>query len=379
LAIVGRDGNLYRYEMAAGQLSPITSDGELGPRGRFYTWPTWSRDGQLAFFGASAVPNDAYDLGVFILGTDGQTRRALSVQGESFTYASWAPADCPAGNCRDLALLYSNAEGLGMRLIRSGEQITQQEVDSGGPFYWDWSPDASQMVWARFGRSFYIYDVAGAAVQTELPYEQGVAQSAADWSPVDGRLILAIADAGGTALLLVDGESEQVLVENLAVGAAFDWSPTGEQLAYLDWERGTLNLVEVASGRLLDTPSEGVLAFFWSPDGSKIAYVVLDEGGAKPGASLNRQGQAVGLRWAVYDVAKARARFLSSFQPTQEMLYYLQFFDQFARSHSLWSPDSRYLAFGEVLGGEEFVTVLDTDQSSTPPLSLEGAMGIFSW
>jgi len=62
------------------------------------------------------------------------------------------------------------------------------------------------------------------------------------------------------------------------------------------------------------------------------------------------------------------------------MIYYLRFFDQFARSHRLWSPDSRSLTYAEVLDdGRSVVSLVETTGTGTPRTLMYGRIGVFSW
>ena len=62
------------------------------------------------------------------------------------------------------------------------------------------------------------------------------------------------------------------------------------------------------------------------------------------------------------------------------MVYLLNFFDQFARSHSLWSPDGRYLSYGATDStGKPGVYIVDTRKSASPVKVDQGTIGIWSW
>jgi TolB protein len=389
IAVRGVDGNIYVYDMATAQLTPVTRDASLTPPERFYAWATWSTDGQLAFFGTSLDPANPFGLGIFIQQVGKSPKGVYAGEEEFFTYAYWSPADCPLAEagCRDLAVLYTTAEGLATRLVRSAESFTVTEIAQGGPFYWDWSPDGASMLWARDGRIFEIYDVA-TAESNVLPYPQGL-EAAADWSPVDDRLLAAVYDPNGvTTLSVIEGDDQRVLVKDLVDGVAAQWSPTGEHIAYIDLHDGGLHVLESASGTEIALPNRGVLAFNWSPDGQKVAYVTIttfnpdDRPNARREfASSQAQPGPVGLQWNVYDLNLATSFTLNTFLPSEAMIYYLSFFDQFALSHQLWSPDSRYLVFGEVtMDGGQHVSIVDTTSPGTPPFVVaEGTMGIFSW
>lgn len=378
VALTGHDGNIYIYDVATQTLTPLTSDGDV--RSRVYNWPTWSTDGQLAYFGTGLSQEDPYSLGIFIQLANGKQKRVFQSTEEIFTYAYWSPADCPDGNCRDLAVLYTNGRGeLALRAIRVANDFTILELSSGGPHYWDWSPDGQAMFWARYGRDLEIYDVTSDEVVTAFAESQGF-QRAVDWSPVDNRLLAAVtADNRTSSLVILDGDQIQIVAEELTGGVAFEWSPDGSQIAYLNEDTGTLALVSSASGSVSQTIEDGVIAFFWSPDGTQIAYLRVIERSAGVSAKPTGQESQFLLQWSVYEVQQQQSTVLSSFLPTRNMVYYLTFFDQFARSHRLWSPDSRYLVYADVPEeGVPQVILLDVTTQTTKIIA-DGTLGIFSW
>lgn len=375
LALVGSDGNIYTYDLATDTLGAVTTDATLQEPARFYTWPTWSSDGQLAFFGTSLDPDNFFNLGVFVQQVGKEPKGVFSAEDEFFTYAYWSPADCPAGNCRDLALLYSTPQGLATRLVRSADTFSIIEISQGGPFYWDWSPDGGRMFWARFGQRLELFDVASAAVVSVLPENQGQEQ-AVDWSPVDDRLLAAVATPDGNSLVVIDGERRVVLGAGFQRGVAYEWSPDGAQVALLDRASGQLSIVSAADGSLNHAVSDQVLAFFWSPDGEKLAFITFAE--IKPSAKFWQQA-SLALQWQVYDSQRDTIRSLSAFVPTDSMIYYLSYFDQFSRSHRLWSPDSRYLVYGEVQSNGNNVVSLHAIDAPRSQTVAAGVVGVFSW
>ena len=377
LVIAGSDGNLYVYDVSSGATTTLTSDAVPGIKQ--YSWPTWSTDGRLAYFGVDLTAEMPYRLGIFIQPVAGDAALVYSSAEEAFTYAYWSPADCPLANCRDLAVLYTGRDGLALRRVRVGDEVTVDELGKGGPFYWDWSPDGQSMFWARNGNMLEIYDVAAESVVKALPDEPGL-ERAIDWSPVDDRLLAAVrVSPRRSDLTVFDGAARQVIAPGLRGVVSFEWSPDGSQVAYVAGDEA-LHVVDVAAQMEATTPIAGALAFFWSPDGTQIAYLSRVR---TPGGTLARPARQVELRlqWSTLDVATDRTTGLSAFLPSEEMIYYLNFYDQFARSHRLWSPDSRYLVYGEVLAdGGPVVTLLDTQTpSQTPVRIMDGSIGIFSW
>lgn len=380
IALVGADSNIYLYDVSSGQTTPITTDADGATRA--YLWPTWASDGRLAYFGVSAADGDAFDHAVFVRDTDGSIGRAYATEREIFTYAQWAPADCPdAAGCRELAVLYTNETGLAVRMVRADGELAVREVSVGGPHYWDWSPDGSRMFWARFGTNLEYYDTTTDRI-TPLPLVPGPGR-AVDWSPVDDRvLMMAIGTDRRNQLTLVEDAVASIVVGGFAGPVSFAWSPQGDQVAYLDETDFQLAVVAVDGDKTPIEIDREVIAFWWSPDGGQIAYLVVahaaDSGQSAKGFLPQDQ---IGLRWVVYDVSTGRRLTYDTFAPTTQMIYYLNFYDQFSRSHALWSPDSRFLVFGQVLAdGSEVVSLLDTTDQTQPAKTIRaGSLGIFSW
>lgn len=236
------------------------------------------------------------------------------------------------------------------------------------------------MFWARFGTSLEIYDAEAREVIETLPDVQGL-QQAVDWSPVDNRLLTAVQNTRGlTDLVIIEEAERKILLSDVEDILAFEWSPDAESVAVLDRVTGDLSVVNVSTGQQFPVPAQLVLAFFWSPDSTRLAYLALSNSG-NGGSARPVMQQTPTLRWFVYDFATAQNLALSGFIPTQEMVYYLSFFDQFARSHRLWSPDSRYLVYGEVLtSGAQVVSLVDVQNPASAPVPIgDGSIGVFSW
>lgn len=389
LAIVGDDGNLYLYDIASQSLTPLTQDARLNSPQRFYSWPTWASDGQLAYFGLNRDPQNAYSLGVFIRRVgDESAKGVFSSTSETFTYAHWSPGDCGAAGCRDLALLYTTMDGLATRLIRSDGTYEVSEVSQGGPHYWDWSPDGSQMIWARYASDYELYDVENQDIAA-LSESQGQV-NAPDWSPVDDRLLLGVAaqGRGQTDLIIVEGDERETIIEGLRGILAYAWSEDAEHIAYLIRNTGALSLYELSNAAETNLETGGVLAFLWSPDGRKLAYLTLENLPNNPGTQQpapffsSYQGQTIpNFQWKIHNLDTGLTRAYNGFVPTDDMIYYLNFFDQFSRSHRLWSPDSRYMVYGQRENdGALNVVLLDTESSASGQrIIAPGTIGVFGW
>lgn len=382
IAIVGADGNIHLYDLASDTFTQLTSDAIANAK--VYAWPTWSTDGQLAYFGVNAATPPLYSLGIFVQPVNGDAVRVFDIEGEVFTYAYWSPGDCPTGNCRDLAVLYTMRDGtLAVRRVRSqdmGAEFSVEDVAEGMPFYWDWSPDGQSMFWARYNSELSIYDVASDSITQTFEEVSGY-QRAVDWSPVDDRLLsTVVTDLRESSLVIFDGEQRITLAEKLNGVVSFEWSPDGTHVAYTNGDGGDLTVMAAQAGAEQTQIADNVVGFFWSPDGSKIAYITLTREGNDQIAKRSAQSTPV-IRWHVYNTESGSSQRLASFLPSRDMLYYLQFYDQFARSHRIWSPDSRYIVYGELLSGSRsVVSLLDTETPSAAPETLmAGSIGVFAW
>lgn len=379
IAYIGPDSNVYLYDVATDSHTPITTDGD--GRSRAYLWPTWSSDGRLAFFGVSGQAADPFDHALFVRATDGTIQRAYALDGEIFTYAYWAPADCPSTPaCRELAVLYTTADGLAVRIVTDAETLTVREVSAGGPHYWDWSPDGRTMFWARFGTNLETFDTATDAVAA-LAIAPGL-QRAVDWSPTDDRLLtVAIGTDRRGALTILGADDPIILASGFTGPVSFEWSPRGDQVAFLDESSYTLAVVGTSGNKPPTTIDSNVVAFWWSPDGTQIAYLFLTTSGGQSAKGPLPQADLTTLRWYVYDVSTNTRTAYDAFFPSQQMVYYLNFFDQFSRSHRLWSPDGRYIVYSELAAdGGDSIRLIDTTDPSQPAATIaEGSLGIFSW
>lgn len=396
IAYIGSDNNVYVFNPHTGADTPLTADAGAARR---YEWPTWSTDGRLAYFSTrTAADGDiTFSASVVLLGDEQPvTELVYESQAEVFNYAYWSPADCADGDaCRDLAILLSS-QGAGMfvELVRvdGATAASSQTIPGGPPFYYSWRSDGSRMLWHRRVDSDLQFDVFNAVtdeIETTLPYTPG-RMNTPGWSPVDDRLLLGVQgrSRAQTNLAVVADNTMVVLAEDLSGLVSFAWSPDGSKVAYTTANQrghGPLYIIDAATGATVSrSPGTGIIAFFWSPDSQKIAYITL----ATPPGSFNASSGAlaaaaqpdVGLAWSVLNVATGTADRYGGFSPTDAMSYLLSYFDQFAQSHRVWSPDSRHLIYSEIGRSGPVLSVLDTSRPDSVPFSIkEGVIGVWSY
>lgn len=350
IAYVDLDGRLALLDPATGDTVALT------PTGAFAAFPVWSSDGNRVAVIVADQAGGRVD--VVDVAAGGALRTLHREAGRTPIYLSWAPDD------RRLAVLVARPDG-GLALdlvdVASGEVRPFAE---GAPFYWSWS---------RTGRALLVHvDVGSSAaragftgvdafdLRSPLPDPAGFASPALSAS--DRRVAYARGEPRGRSVVVRPNPERpdvagDAVVLPLRGTAAFAWRPGAEQVAVQrstgpsPHPYGPVDLVDAASGAVRRLSDDTVLASFWSPDGRWLALLTLVGGGgdrtvraAAPG--LHRvaervQGGGTALAVQVVDVDAGAARPLGVFTPTPTFLaQVLPFFDQYARSHRLWSPAS---------------------------------------
>ena len=387
IAYVGLDGQIRTVDRDGfGETIISRGDG-------FFTWPTWSPDGRkLVFSGmidnGAGVPQPVLyalntlsgrlrELHVGELGT-----RSLVADGAPH-YPFWSP------DGTRLAFVGATGQGLVLYLDDLRDGAGPKLTLENGPLWMDWSPESRSLLVHR-GPDHFLVDVEN-GVPTDLPVlsdEFGYRVPA--WTPLGETFTFVSGDRlHGYALLTSSAAGgNRTLVENVPRDTAFLWSPDGSFIAvtrpetvYVYQPFGLrvferVSLYSADGSSLVADIRENVIAFFWSPDSTKLAYVTLTDA---PGV----------LRWNVFEVEDGSWRPLADFRPSLDQLTVLQFFDQYAHSHSLWSPDSDALVFaGRLPGGAvpaswrqpqvDHVIVLTTGQLPSVDVIADGVLAFWT-
>lgn len=385
IAIVDTDYNIFTYSPSNDSLIQLTDDASSS---RHYQWITWSSDGRLAYFCCEASPD-----GQVFISPDGISDPELAHEkpGTFTLYAYWSPADC-GDNCRELAILVNNSQGLSLDILTDSEQRSTVTAGTGGPYYYHWDSTGTQMIFHRGNQNLDIYSrVENDIIQT-LTNSSGLFQAPA-WSPIDDRILVAIPSSidGASNLSIIENGEISTLVEDILGFISFLWSPDGRYIAYRTADQFGYNGITVLDARSGDIiaveDSTSVPAFFWSPDSKKIAYLSIIESDDARNADANirvaQEEVSAQLTWNVLDIESQTNLSYSSFIPTFEMIYLFTYFDQFAPSHRLWSPDSRWLTFAGRLDSNQTVSqiyMLDIEDINAEPEAVtEGIFGIWSF
>jgi len=196
-------------------------------------------------------------------------------------------------------------------------------------------------------------------------------------------------DATGSQSLVLAGRDGK-LVQTLAKldgEVAFGWSPRGGYLAYTLLTNSSGNAASTLV--LMDTAhpdqpktigAAELLEFFWSPDGSKIAYFVPAGSGQQSSVQMVAQtAPQLNLDVYIYDLASGKSKQVANFAPTDTFEQVLPYYDQYQRSGTIWSPDSRSLVLAGVqAGGADTIFVVDAAGGPMRKIA-QGEVAFWSW
>lgn len=359
-------------------LSTIKPDGtDLRRLGQFpsgATFPAWSPDGTHLAIPAQSRLYIAKDDPA---GSSTDFANAVYDNPEQAPfYVFWSP------NSRRLSFLTNHPDGLALQIYELDKAGRESSIVAiGQPFYWDWTLDSDHLLIhsgllgseARLA----LVDSQGEGEDIARP---GIFQAPGFSSTGRFRAYAVLDQSRSSRLVVQDDTGEELISEHHLGEVAMLWSPEGELLAFTSPLRdegpsfGPLKLVDPVSQELNTLAADNVIAFFWAPDGRKIAYFTFGEqdiGGVQalfqpPKKSIRaRQGTQNGtlsLNLWVVDVQSREKQLVLRFSPSMVFSHqFLPFFDQYALSHRIWSPDSQSLVLPILAEGKSHITVVPTD------------------
>lgn len=374
-----------------------TADRQLTGGDAFFTWPTWAPDGiRLVYSGVDRSDDGAFRIGLYSYNTaSGHTRELYISEPGIFGlladgvvhYPMWSP------DGKRLAFIVTTSRGLTLFVDDLLDNAGARPVLDSGPLWMTWSPDSRYLLVHRDRDHFLVDTSAGPSVEELAVKSAGYRVPA--WRPQGDRItMVALGQESQPTLDLADTRGQDRLtLRTVTQSPAFLWSRDGRYLAvagservFLARELGALVYPDIvllsADGTAQAASVKGnILAFFWSPDGARLAYATL----------LEEVLPEVVLRWSVLEADTGKSRDLADFVPSDDQFTMFQFFDQYAYSHSLWSPDSRWLVFsGNLWSGaitaslegkarqEPQVIVLDVSGQSSPRAIADGFLAFWS-
>ena len=324
----------------------------------FYAWPTWSPDSTKLAASRVTVEGSSVSFTVEVIdASNGATTKVYDNEPNSIPIAQGAPHySYWSPDSKYLTFIASTPQELALFISAPEERGAPVRLMGQGPIYFSWADNSSALLMHR-GPELLIASLSN---EGSRPIRSlgtvGVGFRAPALSRDGSMMVFTSQDDGGDTLYVADTESldsgrpEQSAAKSIMdVGpqSAFLWSPTREEVAVADvvntagpaFERLTVVSTDGSSQQLL--VNEPLLAFFWSPDGEKIAYVGFDP---------DRRS----FTWKYIERSGGSPKSMMEFSPSAEFVTLISFFDQYAYSNSIWSPDSSQIVFSGTIGSTSF-------------------------
>lgn len=343
--------------------SPDGSNIELvdgGPDGAA-SQPVWSRDGsQLAW---AHIGPEGESVGVRTAAGD----VLYSVASGSLPfYLQW---DAAGERLAYLRPEPSLSEGLGggveAGFVRPGEPVLP--ADSGQPFFLSWAPEFVELVALRSATDLvHLSPDTGSITlpEGEGPYTVPV------WTSDD--TILVSDDDSIDELNILSGTRVEVAQTNGPV--RFTLSPDRNRVAYSPAADGIgpgsndqLIVVNLDSGNERIVTEGSLIAWEWSPDSETLAWLEPVSIDMIEQASAQRR-QLVWSFWTEGVVEAGRPYLPSDLDASA----YLPFFEQYAQSHTRWSPSSQAFALAGSFDGFKGIWIQAIGFADQPLFITEG-------
>ena len=380
IGFIGLDGNIRSVDQTGARNTPLTEDAGADRAARTavaYSQPTWSPDGSsLAFARTAITGRRTLTSSIWVAAEGGeQPREVYRSDLLRPIYLYWSP---------DSAKLTMLSQPVGSAELELGvidvAANRYRQLDQGQPYYWSWLPDNSALI-THVGGDIRFNDAARLSL---VPLDPSGVKSDFNIPPAgfqapavsaDGRYLAYVtAGGGGSALVLRELQGpEQRLLADVPGFAYFAFAPGGSRIAVMTSARpgpsadGELTIFDTAAdtgaNAELVLPHDDVIAFFWAPNGRRIAYLVParaedEEAGLAIDPLFAREQGPFYAELRVVNVRRGNSWRVTQFPLSPRFVReQLPYFDQYLRSTSVWSPDSRSLAY--------------------PALTADGTPGIF--
>jgi TolB protein len=356
LVVLGVDGNVFT--VAADGSDEIALSDDAGDSVTHFQ-PVWSPDATRVAFGTV----DGTSFGITVAAGDGSAADTYATATFPFYY-HWDSQGNRVGLLRN-----AEAGGIVMEVVEDGGVSL---LDTGAPFYFSWEPGGTRLVW-HIGRDRLEIRENDAGL-TPVADQPGTFQ-APQWT--ESGVFYAIGDGDMQTLVMSDGSGgDPAPVGRIRGFALFSATRDGSRVAVQGRTEAPdavaalqgqvpqvpfnqVAVIDVAAGTIERVTDDPALAFFWDPSGESLL-------------TLGTGSQPATLTWSVWRDGAATE--LATFTPSPTFLRdYLPFFDQYAQSMTLWSPDGTRFAFPGVVDGERGIWVQAID--GTPPARV--ADGLF--
>jgi hypothetical protein len=426
IAVVGNDGSLSLVDTHGGTVV-------LAPAGdATYAFPAWSPDGGrlaairydatgtaiLVFDAAKAIRGQAVEpVVIFRSGSIGPF------------YASWTP------DGKEVSFLADEADALSLRLAPADGSAPLDgtgpgaKIRTGNPFYFDWIDNDRLLAHVGSGPDAFLGEIGrdgtptGPSVKSPGDFRPAIVSR--DGTHIGYVRAAASSEPASVVVAARDGSNQHSMPVFGTAGIVFD--PKGSTMASIGPAKddgsaftipiGPLRLIDADTGKIRTLLDGNVVSFWWSPDGRTIAALRVQPiagekaspgpaasaptspsasqspaptESASPGASgaaSSSPGASSSpapsqppseVRLVFVDVRSGGIRSQPVVEPGQLFIdQFLTYFDQYALSHQLWSPDSSSILIPVVdPGGTTHISALSPN--GDPALTFDGAIAFWS-
>ncbi len=337
-----------------------TDIGAVGDNRLANRQPVWSPDGALLAWSAFDRRQTDSPASLVIATPDATWRVDHPAVFPPF-YLAWGP---------DSSAVAALAEGpLGLELsVTEVATGTSEILHRGGPLFLDWSPAGAIAVHSGTGDHAALrvhgqgYDDAAFAALTPGSF------TAPSFLP-DGDLLAAVVHDGEPVLAVIDRSARvQRVITTAEFGSRFVVHPSGDWVAATSGRSATGALVvhHLPTDTMSFVDERAPALFSWSHGSTGLLFArILD------------RGDFPTLEWCTWNAGEVRVHVTARVTATfaREIL---PFHEQFARSHSWWSPTGSAFCYGAVDdSGNDTIWVTHLDRPK-PERIATGSMAVWS-
>jgi TolB protein len=397
IAVVEADGSLSLVD----RMGHVTVLAEAGDA--TFAFPAWSPDGSRIAtirYGSSDRQILVFDAREAAAGKPVEPVVLLQSAAIGPFYLSWTP------DGRSLAYLADENGGLSLRIVAAdgSEPLDGSApgsvIRTGNPFYFDWIGSNRMLAHVGSGTDAFLGEIgldgasAGGTIQSPGDFRAGAVSGDQKFE----AFVQAGESGAGTIVVAGRGGSTQRTMPVFGT-AAVSFDPTGDTVASIGPNKpgqsgisipfGPLRLLDPASGKVRTLLDGSVVSFWWSPNGKTIAALLVQPAGGSaspaPASSVSPSAAAASptaspssVHVVFVDVASGKVRSEAVVNPGQLYIdQYLTYFDQYERSHRVWSPDSTSLLVPVVdADGGTHIAVLFANGDAAE--SIDGLIGFWS-
>ncbi|GMQ86335.1 MAG: PD40 domain-containing protein [Acidimicrobiia bacterium] len=350
----GENDGLLAIVDDLGQVVIVTADGDVVAEATDFAegttafQPVWSGPGQIVYVEQTAGGGSLVVAGVGAA----ETRRTEFPTPPFYIYPR--PG---GGGTADIVTLRNRAGGgLAAEIVAGDASIA--ELDGDFPFFFGWTADGRVVAHSE---NAYLDEVhpdrlsiatdpgsfaAPGVRDNQIVYVRSTGP-ASFLAVISGEKTVDLATVRGPAHLVVG--SDRVAVRSIAVPGTGGVEVLAQSVPSVPPD--ALVVVGLDDGSLEIVADDSIVAFFWDPSGRRLLYLeVGDEGSGE-------------LSWHVWEEGEVTD--FPSFAPEPTWFAtFVPFFDQYAQSMTLWSPDGSAFAFPGMVGGEPGVWVQQLDRET---------------